>query len=352
MAAAAKKLLFAAAEAGDLAKLQQALAAGAPVDARNSEGCAALHLAAAAGHAPLVRALLAAGAKSERRREEDERTALHLAAEEGHLEVVCALLAGGADVAATDIDLSTPLHLAAHFGDAPVVEALLHAGAQPTARNHAGQTPLLVAAEACGCRWVGRPGCDYPGSVGMLLRAREGQEGKQEGKEATGGWEAGAGDVPAVAALAAAVAAAAVGDGATEKGEEGGEGGSGGGGSGGGCETDSSGESAAHVAVRAGNMQVLAVLCAARAGLAACGPRGVTPLHLAAAGGMEEAVRLLAGAGAPLEARELEGGLTPLHSAVQAGQLRAAEVLLEAGADPASPDSRGLTPLHTAALRA
>ncbi|GIL63275.1 hypothetical protein Vafri_17378 [Volvox africanus] len=95
--------------------------------------------------------------------------------------------------------------------------------------------------------------------------------------------------------------------------------------------------------------QVVAVLCSARAGVAISGPRGITPLHLAAAAGQVECVRLLVGAGAPLEAREKEGGLTPLHVAVQSRQLEVVEALIAEGADRTSPDNRGLTPLHTAA---
>ena len=70
--------------------LRRALAAGAPPDGRDGEGRGALHLAAAAGSAAAVAALLAAGADAGLTREEDGRTALHIAAEEGHLEVcVC-----------------------------------------------------------------------------------------------------------------------------------------------------------------------------------------------------------------------------------------------------------------------
>ncbi|GIL80635.1 hypothetical protein Vretifemale_9955, partial [Volvox reticuliferus] len=116
-----------------------------------------------------------------------------------------------------------------------------------------------------------------------------------------------------------------------------------------GCEVDFTGEGAAHAAVRAGNVQVVAALCRARAGVAVPGPRGITPLHMAAAAGQLDCVRLLVGAGAPLEAREKEGGLTPLHVAVQSRQLEVVEALIAEGADRTSRDNRGLTPLHTAA---
>ncbi|GIL80636.1 hypothetical protein Vretifemale_9955, partial [Volvox reticuliferus] len=98
-----------------------------------------------------------------------------------------------------------------------------------------------------------------------------------------------------------------------------------------GCEVDFTGEGAAHAAVRAGNVQVVAALCRARAGVAVPGPRGITPLHMAAAAGQLDCVRLLVGAGAPLEAREKEGGLTPLHVAVQSRQLEVVEALIAEG---------------------
>ncbi|GIL63274.1 hypothetical protein Vafri_17378 [Volvox africanus] len=312
-AAAAKRQLFAAAEEGDLAKLQSALAAGVPVDVRDGEGRVALHLAAAGGHAVVIRALLAASSNPFLRRHEDDRTALHLAAEEGHVDVVSELLACGAEVSAEDFDGSTPLHCAAHYGNVQIVQALLDAGAKVSIRNSSGQTPLLVAGEACGCRWMGREegpgGYDYVDVVRRLLAA-----------------EAAAGGPEAEAEAEAVRVCQAVG-----------------------CEVDCTGEGAVHAAVRAGNVQVVAVLCSARAGVAISGPRGITPLHLAAAAGQVECVRLLVGAGAPLEAREKEGGLTPLHVAVQSRQLEVVEALIAEGADRTSPDNRGLTPLHTAA---
>ncbi|GLI70939.1 hypothetical protein VaNZ11_016034 [Volvox africanus] len=310
-AAAAKRQLFAAAEEGDLAKLQSALAAGAPVDVRDGEGRVALHLAAMGGHAAVIRALLASGSNPSLRRHEDDRTALHLAAEEGHVDVVSELLAGGAEVSAEDFDGSTPLHCAAHYGNVQVVQALLDAGAKVSIRTSSGQTPLLVAGEACGCRWMGREegpgGYDYVDVVRRLLAAEAAAGGDAAAQSAGAG-------VPGV-----------------------------------GCEVDSTGEGAVHAAVRAGNVQVVAALCDARAGVAVSGPRGITPLHLAAAAGQVECVRLLVGAGAPLEAREKEGGLTPLHVAVQSRQLEVVEALIAEGADRTSPDNSGLTPLHTAA---
>lgn len=60
---------------------------------------------------------------------------------------------------------------------------------------------------------------------------------------------------------------------------------------------------------------------------------GLTPLHLAAVGGLEEVVRLLVGAAKDVDVRTAEG-LTPLHFAAVGGDPSRARILLEAGADP------------------
>lgn len=71
------------------------------------------------------------------------RTALHMAAGSGDVAVVKYLLEHGADVRAHDGSAHTALHSGASFDD--VVEALIAAGADVHARTSDGRTPLMNA---------------------------------------------------------------------------------------------------------------------------------------------------------------------------------------------------------------
>jgi ankyrin repeat protein len=97
-------------------------------------------------------------------------------------------------------------------------------------------------------------------------------------------------------------------------------------------------------AVRVGAPAALeAVLKESPASLKATrGSTGETPLHFAATAGRSEAARVLAEAGADLNARDA-GGATPLHAAARARSGATLRVLVEAGADVAACDRLGLT---------
>jgi len=84
--------LIAAAERGDLRRVQESLLAGVNVNIRTEDGLTALHYAARGGYLPIVRALLAAPGIDVNHPENDGYTALHKAALHGHLEIVQALL--------------------------------------------------------------------------------------------------------------------------------------------------------------------------------------------------------------------------------------------------------------------
>ena len=75
----------------------------------------------------------------------DASTALHAAAGAGHANVVRLLLDGGADPLVVDSELRTPLHLVASAGHGLCVKALLDAGADPEGRDGQGETPLSIA---------------------------------------------------------------------------------------------------------------------------------------------------------------------------------------------------------------
>jgi ankyrin repeat protein len=75
------------AAAGNLSGLQSALAAGADLQARDAQGCTALHFAADRDQLETLQALLEAGADVDAR-DEDGQTPLHYAALCGN-EAVC-----------------------------------------------------------------------------------------------------------------------------------------------------------------------------------------------------------------------------------------------------------------------
>lgn len=141
--------LFAAAERGDLDFLRACLAAGAnPNEQRMGLAGAesALHVAARAGHAGCVAALLAAGA-SPLAANRFYEAPLHEAASFGRLACVEALLAGGTRLEAFSYYGLTALLCAAAVDHTTCMAALLAAGASPSAANHRRRAPEHGAAE-------------------------------------------------------------------------------------------------------------------------------------------------------------------------------------------------------------
>jgi ankyrin repeat protein len=129
-------------------------------DATNRTEWSALHLAAFSGDALGVIHLLSSGARVNERSIHDDgctgATALHCAAVAGAAEVVRILLAAGADPRARDEAGYTALHIAAERGDGPVLKALAKGGADPKAEI--GDTSALALARR------GR----HQGAVGLL----------------------------------------------------------------------------------------------------------------------------------------------------------------------------------------
>ena len=124
------------------------LVSGANPNARNRDGVASLHWAAAkSGHLDVIEALLAAGADLHAR-DNDGWTPLLWASSFGkNRHVVELLLDAGSALDARAKDGKTPLHLAARNNGSPcIVEALLGRGADPTVRDNDGWTPLHWAA--------------------------------------------------------------------------------------------------------------------------------------------------------------------------------------------------------------
>lgn len=101
---------------------------------------------------------------------------------------------------------------------------------------------------------------------------------------------------------------------------------------------------------RAGAVRAMRLLIKRGAQVDAGGEAGKpTPLFWAAAGGSDEAVKMLLEHGADI-AYECDSG-SPLHYAAQGGRAAVVSVLLKSGANPLSRDWRGDTSLHHAAER-
>ncbi len=138
---ALNKELHSDAHAGELEKVERALARGAQVDAPSSEGWTALHLAAFMGHAPIVSLLIDSGANVHQR---DDRghSPLHNAAQRGHMDAAQILVDHGALVDFFNNTHNTPLHQAAFNNQLYMVKFLLDHGANPNLKNNDGRTPL------------------------------------------------------------------------------------------------------------------------------------------------------------------------------------------------------------------
>eukprot|EP00042_Codosiga_hollandica_P026955 m.130385 g.130385 ORF g.130385 m.130385 type:complete len:344 (+) comp52345_c0_seq10:26-1057(+) len=131
----------------------------AALNLRDSTGCTALHSAVTAGHASIVRVLVAAGADIWAK-DSIGRCILHAAAQAGDGGVFFTTsseqaeetllhlieLMGLAGVNAEDNARSTPLHLAASENHPGSVRLLLKHGAIVDAVNTHGRTPLILAA--------------------------------------------------------------------------------------------------------------------------------------------------------------------------------------------------------------
>jgi len=148
--------LLAAAACGDVAVAQEALrqptdgSAPVSVDAHDSAGFTALHLACASGHVEVVRLVVAARADVDARTSSGGLTALHLAARRGGTETLRLLLAGKADVLQPTHDGHLAIHLAATNGHRNAASSLIELGcaSQLEHRNCFGQLPAVAAKDA------------------------------------------------------------------------------------------------------------------------------------------------------------------------------------------------------------
>ena len=134
------------ARAGCLARVEELLGAGEPVDGRDPYDWTALHRAAETGRVDVLAVLSEWGADLEAKTV-DGATPLHIAAGNGQLAAVRSLLASGAQLDAIDDDGYTPFFMAAIRSRIDVADVLLDAGATLQVVDSSGVSPLHFAAQ-------------------------------------------------------------------------------------------------------------------------------------------------------------------------------------------------------------
>jgi uncharacterized protein len=135
--------LMAASFQGNEAAAKMLIENGADPQARDRSGYVALHWAALKGALPVVELLaprVDCNAKSQ-----SGLTPLLQAAAEGHAPAVRMLVAAGADANLASNEGWTPLHKAVANGHPDVVQILLAAGASVLAKHVSGATPMSIA---------------------------------------------------------------------------------------------------------------------------------------------------------------------------------------------------------------
>ncbi|XP_067282389.1 transient receptor potential cation channel, subfamily N, member 1 [Pseudorasbora parva] len=245
-------------------------------------GWSPLLLAAEQGHTEVVRVLLQNNARVDVF-DKEGKAAIHLAAEQGHQDIVDILLSHKAFVNAKTKQGLTPLHLSAQSGSAQLVRLLVETHlASVDALSLRKQTPLHLAAVS-----------------GQL-------------------------DVcSSLLNLKADITAA-----------------------------DIRGQTPLHLAAENDHSEVVKLFLRHRPELATlANMEGATCTHIAAAKGSAAVIRelLMFSQGGPHTLNNKANGLCPLHLAAAGGHTEVVKVLLEAGASVTEEDVEGMTSIHLAA---
>jgi len=130
---------------GKLTEVQQLIAAGTPVDARDALGSTPLLDAAWTSETEIAEFLIAHGADVNARHTESGATPLQYAVLTGGVKMTQLLLTAGAKVGGEYRDGQTLLHVAAARGYAPIIDLLVDAKAAIEALDANANTPLDTA---------------------------------------------------------------------------------------------------------------------------------------------------------------------------------------------------------------
>ncbi|KAG6801665.1 ankyrin repeat and death domain-containing protein 1A isoform X1 [Apis mellifera caucasica] len=207
-----------------------------------------------------------------------------------------------------------PIHWAASRGNTEIIEMLIQAKCDIEARDKFGMRPLHMAARY-----------GHRDAVKMLINAGANVSAVNKKQYTLLMCAARGNNVRVVEYLAEAVESLN------------------------GDATDCTGATALHHAASAGHPSMITALSnVPRIELNATDKKGQTPIHCACAEEHLEAVEVLIGLGANVDAQDYEGN-TPLHVATRTRHTAIAQLLLRAGANTELIDEIGFTPLHVAA---
>eukprot|EP00468_Gymnochlora_sp_CCMP2014_P002037 CAMPEP_0167743464 /NCGR_PEP_ID=MMETSP0110_2-20121227/2030_1 /TAXON_ID=629695 /ORGANISM="Gymnochlora sp., Strain CCMP2014" /LENGTH=1371 /DNA_ID=CAMNT_0007627837 /DNA_START=148 /DNA_END=4263 /DNA_ORIENTATION=- len=337
--------LLAAASKGDYKRMQEVMARGVPVDAKDPHQRTALYGAAANGHLGIINLLLSQGADPNAENSQTT-TPLYIATQHGHTSVVARLLKAGADPNHQTKTGTTALHMAVDSGHYEIAKELIKNGADPNLKTSSDVTALYIAVhknrtkifqlllENDALTEYMHQGEHVPVSIPMAA-ARFGRnemlrmllEKKCDIDQVVGGASmltlAAQFNLPQTVELLMAYGADAELRAAYKL-------------------------TALGVAAKFGHGDVGRVLLRLGADPEnVAGENDSPPLVIAAACGQTEMVDVLLEYGADLESKT-SSGATALHAAVQHGGADMVHFLLEKGADPNAKTSNGVTPAEVA----
>ncbi|HVL10010.1 MAG TPA: ankyrin repeat domain-containing protein [Burkholderiaceae bacterium] len=304
--------IWVAAQKGHLAITQLVLCIEpALIDARNQYDETALHLAASAGHADVVKILLDRQVSIDAKSQYDW-VALHYAAYAGHADVVKILLDRQASIDAKNEIGETALHYAVLVNDVDVVKILLDRQTSIDAKNEMGETALHYAARL-----------GHTDVVKILLNRQASIDAKNEMGETALHYAVLAGDVDVVKILLDRQASIDA--------------------------TTNLGYTALHEAASASQANMVMILLDRQAAIDAKDMAGQTALHYAASSGHADVVGILLERKAKVDAKT-KNDETALHYAASAGHADVVKILLDNNAEVNSRKKKsGVNALHLAA---
>ncbi|MDQ3418385.1 MAG: ankyrin repeat domain-containing protein [Acidobacteriota bacterium] len=310
---------------GDAAAVRTLLKDGADVNAAQGDGMTALHWAARQGSIDTVRILLFAGGNVRATTRLGGYTPLLLASQSGHAPVIEALIKAGADAKSATAQGATTLMMASAAGRPDAIKVLLDAGADIHAKEPSRQETALMFAVAANrlpaMKLLIAAGADIRARTKVVdLKAQTNPDEEEFLRTQQAQLGAGAGRGPATNVQAMPGARATPAPGA-------GLGGAGRGGRG------------------AGGPDVAGLTRQFRFAELVSAQGGLTPLHFAARQGYADAAALLIESGA--DVNQVTGdNTTPLLMALINGHFDLARRLLDRGADPRRASDNGVTPLY------